>query len=100
MTFNGFGTQTAWPDGTCFVSKDREISKGRTYIRDLSQGMNSFVSRKCSQAENIDLGWENQLFFYPRKFFTPVYLFIQFRGSYAFYTWLETDAFEVNLVLD
>ena len=32
--------------------------------------------------------------------FTPVYLFIQFRGSYAFYTWLETDAFEVNLVLD
>ena len=73
MTFNGFGTQTAWPDGTCFASKDREISKGRTYIRDLSQGMNSFVSRKCSQAENIDLG---------------------------FYTWLETDAFEINLVLD
>lgn len=56
MTFNGFGTQTAWPDGTFFASKDREISKGRTYIRDLSQGMNSFVSRKFSQAENIDLG--------------------------------------------
>lgn len=91
MTFNGFGTQTAWPDGTCFASKDREISKGRTYIRDLSQGMNSFVSRKCSQAENIEK---------TSCFFTPVYLFIQFRGSYAFYTWLETDAFEVNLVLD
>lgn len=62
MAFNGFGTQTAWPDGTGFAGEDGEISKGRTSIRDLSQGVNSFVSMKWSQVNNIDHGKKNQLF--------------------------------------
>ncbi|KAM7432715.1 hypothetical protein ABFA07_016895 [Porites harrisoni] len=39
MTFNGFGTQTAWPDGTGFGGEG-QISNGRISICDLSQGMN------------------------------------------------------------
>ncbi|KAL9957257.1 hypothetical protein ACROYT_G038871 [Oculina patagonica] len=42
MTFNGFGTQTAWPDGTGFNAGDfGDISKGGTSIRDLCQGMSN-----------------------------------------------------------
>lgn len=51
MTFNGFGTQTTWPDGTGFDAGDGEISKGRTSIRDLCQGMSNCVSRQRSQAK-------------------------------------------------
>ena len=44
MTFNGFGTQAAWPDGTGFsASGFGDISKGGTSIRDLCQGMNNCV---------------------------------------------------------
>lgn len=44
MTFNGFGTQAAWPDGTGFSASDfGDISKGGTSIRDLCQGMNNCV---------------------------------------------------------
>lgn len=45
MTFNGFGTQTAWPDGTGFgpFGGEGQISKGRISICDLSQGMNQCV---------------------------------------------------------
>lgn len=42
MTFNGFGTQTAWPDGTGFGGEG-QISNGRISICDLSQGMNQCV---------------------------------------------------------
>lgn len=46
MTFNGFGTQAAWPDGTGFSASDfGDISKGRTSIRDLCQGMNNCVGK-------------------------------------------------------
>lgn len=45
MTFNGFGTQTAWPDGTDFAAGDGEVSKGGTSIRDLSQGMSNCVRK-------------------------------------------------------
>lgn len=46
MTFNGFGTQTAWPDGTGFSTNDfGDISKGGTSIRDLCQGMNNCVGK-------------------------------------------------------
>ena len=44
MTFNGFWTQAAWPDGTGFSASDfGDISKGGTSIRDLCQGMNNCV---------------------------------------------------------
>ena len=46
MTFNGFGTQAAWPDGTSFSASDfGDISKGGTSIRDLCQGMNNCVRK-------------------------------------------------------
>lgn len=46
MTFNGFGTQTAWPDGTGFSANDfGDISKGGISIRDLCQGMNNCVGK-------------------------------------------------------
>ena len=49
MTFNGFGTQAAWPDGTGFSASDfGDISKGGTSIRDLCQGMNNCVCANLS----------------------------------------------------
>ena len=46
MTFNAFGTQAAWPDGTGFSASDfGDISKGGTSIRDLCQGMNNCVGK-------------------------------------------------------
>jgi len=46
MAFNGFGTQTAWPDGTGFAAAEGEISNGRTFIRDLCQGISNCVRKQ------------------------------------------------------
>lgn len=55
MTFNGFGTQTAWPDGTGFgpFGGEGQISKGRISICDLSQGMNQCVGILTEQDKTI-----------------------------------------------
>lgn len=51
MTFNGFGSQTAWPDGTGFNTNDfGDVSKGTASIQDLCQGMSNCV-RKLVQLE-------------------------------------------------
>ena len=44
MTFNGFGTQTTWPDGTGFSAGIGETFGGRTTIGELCHGMNNCVS--------------------------------------------------------
>ncbi|XP_067044393.1 meiosis-specific with OB domain-containing protein-like [Acropora muricata] len=41
MTFNGFGTQATWPDGSGFSAPNGENISGRTSIRDLCHGMNN-----------------------------------------------------------
>ncbi|XP_068673464.1 meiosis-specific with OB domain-containing protein-like [Montipora capricornis] len=41
MTFNGFGTQTTWPDGTGFSAGTGETFGGRTTIGELCHGMNN-----------------------------------------------------------
>jgi len=45
MTFNGFGTQAAWPDGTGFSASDFGDTKGGTSVRDLCQGMSNCVGK-------------------------------------------------------
>ena len=45
MAFNGFGTQSAWPDGTGLAAGEGETFNGRTSIRDLCHGMSNCVSK-------------------------------------------------------
>lgn len=46
MTFNGFGTQTAWPDGTGFAAQGEETCDGQTSVRELCHGMSNCVRIK------------------------------------------------------
>lgn len=49
MTFNGFGTQATWPDGTGISAPNGENVSGRTSIRDLCHGMNNCVSKRTEK---------------------------------------------------
>lgn len=62
-SFDSFGTQANWPDGTA-LADDRVIDTGKNYICELGQGMQNTVERALPISPNPKFNQSEAFYFY------------------------------------